>query len=61
MYFVSTGIITYDDYDFLDHIEDTSKIFIFEQLSGITYYNHDLLGHIEDTSEIFIFKQLSQP
>ena len=32
-YFLNTGIITYDDYDFLDHIEDTSEIFIFKQLS----------------------------
>ena len=31
--FLDTGIITYDDYDFLDHIEDASEIFIFKQLS----------------------------
>jgi len=32
-YFVETGILTFNNYDLLDHIENTNEIFIFEQLS----------------------------
>ena len=31
-YFVETGILTFNNYDLLDHIENTNEIFIFEQL-----------------------------
>ena len=34
-YFLKTGILIFDNYDLLDHIEDTCEIFIFEQLSQL--------------------------